>query len=95
MKSVKGSRFILAVVFSTALLVGPVAEAGHFLALNGDSAPVERQIGLFEQALNWLTGVWTDMTSIFAASETTSPSGTSSCNPDSGIGLDPEGCPRP
>ncbi len=93
MKSIKGYKFIFAVAFSAALILGPTAEAGNLLARGGDLAPVERQIGLFEQALNWLTGVWTDMTSIFASSESTPPPSTQGC--ESGWGLDPIGCPRP
>ena len=100
MKSAGLHKFITAVIFCVALILGPAAEAGSFLARGGDPAPVERQLGLFEHALNWLTGVWTDLTSGFAtaAAESTispqSPTCTDS-DSDSGWGLDPEGCPRP
>ena len=97
MKSHRSGKTILAVVFSASLVFGASAEAGSLFSLGGDSTPraaAERQIGLFEQALHWLTGAWTDMTSVFAFSQTTPPPPVTNGNCDAGIGLDPEGCPR-
>lgn len=97
MKSHRRSKIILAVVFSASLVFAAGAEAGNLFRLRGDSTPraaAERQTGLFEQALNWLAGAWTDMTSVFASSQTTPPPPTTSGICDAGIGLDPEGCPR-
>ncbi|HWM94325.1 MAG TPA: hypothetical protein VN493_26450 [Thermoanaerobaculia bacterium] len=95
MKRNAGIKFIVAVVFATALLLGGSAEASNLFGLGGDSSPrAERQLGLFEQAFNWLTSAWTDMTSVFDSSQTTPPPSTTTGNCDAGIGLDPEGCPR-
>lgn len=100
MKSNRSRKFILAVVFSSSLALGAGAEAGNLFALGGDFTPkasAERQVGLFEQALNWLTGAWTDMTGLKTAtsqsSSTPPPPSGPAC--ESGWGLDPIGCPRP
>ena len=95
MKS-KGSRnLIIAVLISATLLMSSGVEAAGFLALSGDSASGERQIGLFEQAIQWLSGAWGDLTSVFASSEETTPPPpgagcTQNCG-DAGPGIDPEG----
>lgn len=95
MKS-KGSRnLIIAVLVSAILLMSSGVEAAGLLALGRDSASGERQIGLFEQALQWLSGAWSDLTSVFAPSEETTPppSGTEctqNCG-DAGPGIDPIG----
>lgn len=99
MKSAKGFKFIFAVAFTVALILGPTAEAGSLLGMGGDSAPVERQVGLFGQAFDWLAGLWNNLTATFdtATAESMTPSQSSACTDsgDSGWGLDPEGCPRP
>lgn len=98
MKSNGSAKFILAVAFAAALILSASAEASNLFALGGDpisKAAAERQIGLFEQALNWLTGAWSDLQTAF--SESTDPAPQSCTDPnncpdgDSGWGLDPEG----
>ena len=95
MKSAASHKFIVAVVISAALLMSSGVEAAGLFAPGGDSASRERQIGLFEQAMQWLSGAWGDLTSVFAASEEPPPppSGTActeNCG-DAGPGIDPEG----
>lgn len=95
MKSVAGRRFIVAVVMSAALFMSSGVEAAGLFAPGGDSTSRERQIGLFEQAMQWLSGAWGDLTSVFSASEepTPPPSGTEcteNCG-DAGPGIDPIG----
>ena len=95
MKSAASRKFIVAVVISAALLMSSGVEAAGLFALGGDSASKERQIGLFEQAIQWLSGAWGDLTSVFAAAEqpTPPPPGaecTENCG-DAGPGIDPEG----
>lgn len=96
MKSNWSRNIIIAVVVSATLLIGSGAEAASLLALGGDSASAERQqMGLFGQAIQWLNGAWSDLTSVFSFSEETPPSPasedcTSSCG-DAGPGIDPLG----
>ena len=95
MKSVAGRKFIVAVAISAALLMSSGAEAAGLFVLGGDSASRERQIGLFEQAIQWLNGAWGDLTSMFAASEEPPPPPTGTectvnCG-DAGPGIDPIG----
>lgn len=93
---INGSRnLIIAVLVSATLLMSSGVEAAGLLALGGDLAPKERQIGLFEQAIQWLSGAWGDLTSTFAFSEEAPPppSGsecTENCG-DAGPGIDPLG----
>jgi hypothetical protein len=98
MKSQGSAKFILAVVFAAALILSTGAEASGLFALGGDSVAktaAERQIGLFEHALDWLTGAWTNLTAAFVEDNTTPPPGCT--NPDgcddgdSGWTIDPEG----
>jgi hypothetical protein len=93
MKNKTGKLLTLAVVFSAFLVLSSGAQASSLFGLDGDRA--ERQIGLFEQALQWLGGTWDDLTSVFAFSEETpppppAPQCTSNCA-DAGAGIDPEG----
>lgn len=96
MKSMRSTRNIIAVVFALALILSSSARASNLLGLDRDLAPraaAERPVGLFDQVSAWLTGAWTNLTSIFAEETTTTPP-TTSGNCDAGLGLDPEGCPR-
>ncbi|MFP5285254.1 MAG: hypothetical protein ACLGI9_05915 [Thermoanaerobaculia bacterium] len=92
----KGSKnLIIAVLISATLLMSSGVEAAGLLALGGDSASGERQIGLFEQAIQWLSGAWGDLTSAFAFSEDAPPAPTGTectqnCG-DAGPGIDPMG----
>ena len=98
MKSQGSAKIILAVVFAAALILSTGAEASSLFALGGDpgsKAATERQIGLFDQALSWLSGAWTNLTMAFSEDNTTP---TPACtNPngcddgDSGWTIDPEG----
>lgn len=92
MKSRAGLTYINAVVFSMLLIMSSGAQAGSLFALDGDSAPVERQIGLFQQAFQWLSGAWTDFTAAFSADEAPQPLPSEAC--EAGPGIDPIGCPR-
>jgi hypothetical protein len=92
MKSRGGRNIIIAVVFSTLLLMSSGVQAGGLFALDGNSAPVERQIGLFQQAFEWLSGAWTDFTAAFSADEAPQPQPSTAC--EAGPGIDPIGCPR-
>lgn len=98
MKS-KGSRsFIIAVTFAAVLLMSSGAQASALFALDGNSTHVERQIGLFQQALQWLSGTWTDLKVAFGEDGTNGapppppPTCTTNCaDDDAGWGIDPEG----
>ena len=95
MKSGGGKIIIVAVVFSALLIMSSGAQASGLFERNGNSAPAERQIGLFQQALQWLGGTWGDLTSVLAFSEETPPPPppqqcTTNCG-DAGPGIDPEG----
>lgn len=99
MKSTGGTKLIIAVVFIAALLVSSGARAGSLFAHGGDLAPKaasERQIGLFDRALSWLTGAWTGLSSAFESSEEAPPPPpngtecTQDCG-DAGPGIDPLG----
>ena len=95
MKSKWRRNLIIAVLVSATLLMSSGVEAAGLLALSGDSASGERQIGLFEQAIQWLSGTWGDLTSVFATSEETTPPPTGTectenCG-DAGPGIDPLG----
>lgn len=95
MKSELSRKIIIAAVISASLFVGGGAEAGSLLTPGGDSASSERQIGLLGQAIQWLNGAWSDLTSVFAFSEETPPTSTpqectTNCG-DHGPGIDPLG----
>jgi len=92
MKSKAGKTAIIAVVFSTLLLMSSGAQAAGFFGLDSNPAPVERQIGLFQQAFEWLSGTWTDFTAAFSADEAPQPQPSAQC--EAGPGIDPIGCPR-
>jgi hypothetical protein len=71
-------------------------EASGLFGIGSDPTPAVKEIGLFEQAAQWLSGAWNDLTSVFAASEQTPPPPptstecTTNCG-DAGPGIDPEG----
>jgi hypothetical protein len=95
MKSIRGRTFIIAVLFSALLIMSSGAHASSLFAFDGNSASTERQIGLFQQAFQWLSGTWTDLTSVFELSEETPapppvPECTTNCG-DAGPGIDPIG----
>lgn len=95
MKSTWSKNLIIAVLVSVTLLMSSGVEAAGLLALGGDPTSGERQIGLFEQAIQWLSGAWGDLTSAFEFSEQAPPppSGTEctqNCG-DAGPGIDPLG----
>lgn len=96
MKSKRSKKIIVAAFISASVLMGSGAEAAGILAVGGDSASAEREIGLFSQAIQWLNGTWNDLTSVFSFSEQTPPPPTSTectgqdCN-DQGSGIDPMG----
>lgn len=95
MKSNLSRNIIVAVLISATLLMSSGVEAAGLLSLGGDSASADRQIGLFEQAIQWLSGAWGDLTSAFTFSEQAPPppSGTEctqNCG-DAGPGIDPMG----
>lgn len=88
-------NLIIAVLVSATLLMSSGAQAAGLLALGGDSASGERQIGLLEQAMQWLSGAWGDLTSVFAFSEEVPPPSTDTgctenCG-EAGPGIDPLG----
>jgi hypothetical protein len=94
MKSRGGRNIIIAVVFSTLLLMSSGVQASSLFALDGNPAPAERQIGLFQQAFEWLSGAWTGFTATFSADEAPPPPTTQECTTncaDAGPGIDPEG----
>jgi len=95
MKNMRGKFTIIAVVFSTLLLMSSGAQASGFLGLDGHTSPAERQIGFVQQAIQWLGGAWTGLTSVFELSEETetptpAPECTTNCG-DVGPGIDPIG----
>lgn len=91
MNSRGGRIFIVAALISVLLSSG--AQAAGFFALDGN--PAEREIGLFEQVIRWLSGAWGDLTSAFGFSEQTPPPPTGTeCTQDcgdAGPGIDPIG----
>lgn len=99
MKSNGGKILIIAVAFSALLIMSSGAQASSLFTRDGNPGPAERQIGLFEQAFQWLSGTWTDFKVAFGADEAAPPPPTSSTctNPngcaddDSGWTIDPEG----
>lgn len=94
MKSRGRKTLIIAVAFFAFLIVGSAQASGLF-ALDGNPASAERQSGPFQQALQWLSGTWTDLTSVFAYSEEAPPPPTTQeCTTDckdAGPGIDPLG----
>lgn len=95
MKIHRSKNLIIAVLVSATLLMSSGAQAAGLLALGGDSASAERQIGLLGQAMQWLSGAWGDLTSVFAFSEEVPPPPTGTgctenCG-DAGPGIDPLG----
>ena len=95
MKSIGRKTLIIAVAFFALLIVSSGAQASGLFALDGNQASAQRQIGLFHEAFQWLSGTWTDLTSVFAYSEEPPPPPTTqecttNCE-DAGAGIDPEG----
>ena len=98
MKSNWSKKIIVAVILSASLFMGSGAEAAGLFARGGDSASAELEIGLFSQAIQWLNGAWSDLTSVFSASEQPPPPNTTNACPaadpnctDQGPGIDPLG----
>lgn len=98
MKSLVGKNFITAVVFSALLIMSSGVQASSLFALDGNPGPAERQIGLFQQALQWLSGTWTDLKVAFSEDEAPPPPPSPTCtNPngctddDGGWTIDPDG----
>ena len=95
MTSKRGRNIIIAAVFCMALVVGSTAKASDLFALGGDPAPVARHLGLFDQAVQWLSGAWTDLKAAFGQDEAPSPVQPTCTNPngcgDAGPGIDPIG----
>ena len=98
MKNSGAKNTIIAVVFTAILIMSSGAQASSLFALDGNPASVERQIGLFQQAFQWLSGTWTDFKAAFSEDEAPPPSTTTCTNPngcgadgDSGWTIDPEG----
>jgi hypothetical protein len=97
MKSWGSKISIIAVFFSTLLIMSSAAQASRLFALDGN--PADRQIGLVQQALQWLGGTWTDLKVAFSQDEAappptptcTNPSGCSEPEGDSGWTIDPDG----
>lgn len=92
MKSIGGRTLIIAVFFSALLMMSSGVQAGGLFALDGSPAPAERQIGLLQQAFEWLSGAWTGFTAAFSADEAPPPLPSEQC--EAGPGIDPIGCPR-
>ena len=94
MKSERGRGIIIAVIFSAILVMGSGAEASGLFALDSNPA-AEHQVGLFGQAVQWLSGAWTDLKMVFGQDETTTPVTPTCTNPDgcgdAGPGIDPIG----
>ena len=98
MKSSGGRTFIVAVIFSILLIARSGAQASALFSLDGNSARVERQIGIFQQAIQWLSGAWTDFKVAFSEDGTNGtpppppPTCTTNCaDDDSGWTIDPDG----
>ena len=95
MKSKVGKTTIIAVAFSALLIMSSGVQASSLFALDSHAALAERQIGLFQQAIQWLGGAWTGLTSVFESSEEKPapppvPGCTTNCG-DAGPGIDPIG----
>jgi hypothetical protein len=95
MKTRNGKNNIVAVFFLMLLIMSSGVQASGLFALDGNPASAERQIGFFQQAFQWLSGAWTDLTSAFESSEQTpppppTPACTTNCG-DAGPGIDPIG----
>ena len=94
MKSERGRGIIIAVFFSAILVMGSGAEASGLFALDSNPA-AEHQVGLFDQAVQWLSGAWTDLKMVFGQDEAPTPVPPTCTNPngcgDAGPGIDPIG----
>lgn len=85
---------IIAVAFSALLMMSSGVQAGGLFARDGNPVPAERQIGLFHQAFQWLSGTWTELTAAFSTDEAAPPPPTQECTTDCGDvgpGIDPIG----
>lgn len=97
MKSRAGKTFIAAVFLSALLIMSSGVQASSLFALDGNPGPAERQIGLFQQALQWLSGTWTDLKVAFSEDEAPPPPSPTCTNPngctddDGGWTIDPDG----
>lgn len=94
MKTDRGRTLIIAVVFSTLLIISSGAQASGLFTSDSNPALAERQIGLFQQAFQWLSGTWTDFKAAFSADEAAPPPPSHECTSDcgdAGPGIDPEG----
>jgi hypothetical protein len=96
MKSSGGKILIIAVAFSALFALSSGVQAS---SLFGNPGPAERQIGLFQQALQWLGGAWADLKVAFSEDEAPPPppptpnctNPTGCADDDSGWTIDPEG----
>lgn len=94
MTSNSGRKIIIAVFFCAVIIMSRGAQASGLFALGGDPAPVARQLGLFDQAVQWLSGAWTDLKVAFGQDETLPPPPLPECTTncgDTGPGIDPLG----
>ena len=101
MMSSGSKKTITAVAFFFLLIMSSGAQAANLFALDSHPATVERQIGLFQQAIQWLSGTWTDLKVAFAEDEAPTPPPPPPCtNPkgcsttaggDGGWTIDPDG----
>jgi hypothetical protein len=97
MKSSGGKILIIAVCFSALFAIDSGAQASSLFALDRNPGPAERQIGLFQQALQWLGGTWTDLKVAFSEDEAPPPPTPTCTNPsgcaddDGGWTIDPDG----
>ena len=100
MTSRSGKIIIFAVAFSALLIMSSGAQASGLFTLDRNPSPAERQNGLFQQALQWLSGTWTDLKVAFSEDEAAPPPSTTCTNPngcapegdgDSGWSIDPDG----
>ncbi len=94
----RGSKILITAVALFALLImSSGAQASSLFALDGNPAVVERQIGLFQQALQWLSGTWTDLKVAFSEDEAAPPPSPTCTDPngcadgDGGWTIDPDG----
>ena len=81
MKSSGGKILIIAVAFTSLLIMSSGAQASSLFALDSKSG----RIGLFQQALQWLSGTWTDLKVAFSEDEAAPPPPSQTCT-------DPNGC---
>ena len=96
--SISGSKKIITAAFFLMLLImSTSAHAGNLFSPGDRPFVAERQIGLFQQAIQWLGGTWNDLKAAFAEDGTstppacTNPKGCNLPNEDGGWTIDPDG----